>query len=224
MKSLIFQTPVKFKSLPGKDVKLWLALTRIMSDNVSFIDRTNSIVNPIRTITHPINSLPTVESSFNMSFDDCVIDRVKQIHQKHLELQVPIRIQWSGGIDSTSALMGFIDYLGIEAARSCVEIIMNHSSIMENPMVWEQIVRKENFKVINSSHFDTLLDGNSIIVNGECGDQVQGSEMLRYLYITFGDEGFDKPWNEDLLLGFVKSRSSSALLLPPGINDIDAKR
>ena len=224
MKSLIFQTPVKFKSLPSSDVQLWLAMTRVMSDNVSFIDRTCSINAPIRMATHPLNALPNVESDFNMSFDDCVIDRAKQIYQKHLDLQVPIRLQWSGGIDSTSALMGFIDYLGMEETSKCLEVVMNHSSIMENPMVWEQVIRKENFKIINSSHFDALLDSKAIIVNGECGDQVQGSDMLRYLYINFGDAGFDMPWTEDLLLGFVKSRSNSALLLTPGISDSDARK
>lgn len=223
MKSLIFQTPVKFKSLPQKDVKLWLAMTRIMSDNVSFIDRTGYITNPIRTTTHPLNALPSYSSDFNMTFDECVRERVQQILAKQDELGIPIRLQWSGGIDSTSALLGFVDALGMAEASKRIEVIMNHSTIMENPMTWEQVVRKENFRVINSSHFNQFLDGTAIIVNGEGGDQIQGSDMFRYLYTKFGNDGFSVKWNEDLLVDFVKARSSSDQLLPPGISDPDAK-
>lgn len=224
MKSLIFQTPVKFKTLDTPDVKLWLSLTRVMSDNVSFIDRTGSIVNPIRTSTLPMNALPTMDDNFSMSFEDCVIDRVKQIYQQHLDLQIPIRLHWSGGIDSTSALLGFVDYLGAAEAKKCVEIVMNHSTIMENPMAWEQLVRKENFKIINSSHFSELLDKTAIMVNGEGGDQIQGSDMMRYVYTKFGPDGFDMPWSEDFILQFIKDRSNSNLLLPSGISDNDARK
>jgi hypothetical protein len=224
MSNLIFQTPARFKDLESPDVKLWIATVRLFTDNVSFIDRSGVIVAPIKTSTHEINKIPMLDPSFNMSFEECVIDRVKEIYQQHLDFQIPIRIYWSGGIDSTTALLGFIDYLGISRAKEVIEIIMNHTTIMENPLVWEKCIRGQGFKIINASHFNETWDKKSLMVNGECGDQVQGSDLLKWLYIRYGADGFNRPWREDEIFNFVKDRSSSPVLLPSGIDDVTAKK
>jgi hypothetical protein len=223
MNQFIFYTPSVFKSLVHlPDVKLWLQTLRVSGDNIGSIDRTGTTINPIRTTTLDINKLPKFDPTFSMSFDECAINRAKEIYNQHQIKNVPIRLSWSGGIDSSTALLSFIELLGVKEASNCIEVVMTHASIMENPYIWEKIVRKENFKIVNASHFNESWNGGAIIVNGEGGDQVHGGDMPKHLFTLFGSDGLKMPMNEDNVYRFVKFRSNSPLIIAPGINHDDA--
>lgn len=217
MKSLIYYTPGRFKSISHyPDVKIWLAMFNIFNDNISFIDRTGTITAPVRTATLDQIKIPDIDQNFNLSFVDCAVDRAKEIYAKHRELQVPIKISWSGGIDSSVALLSFIDLLGVSEAKKCVEVVMTSHSIVENPYVWENIVRKENFKIINALQFDDQWDGSSIMVNGEGGDQIHGADIFRSLIRLYGPQSLTAPWNTDDIINFVKFRTN--------LTDVECKK
>ena len=223
MNQFIFYTPSVFKSLSHlPDVKLWLQTLRVSGDNIGTIDRTGTTIPPINTTVLDINKLPKFDTNFNLSFDECVANRAKEIYNRHLIKNVPIRLSWSGGIDSTAALLSFIELLGVKEASRCVEVVMTHASVMENPYIWEKIVRKENFKIINASHFNETLNSNAIVVNGECGDQIHGGDMPRALFTLFGADGLKMPVTEDNVYQLVKLRSNSPLIISPGIDHKDA--
>lgn len=208
MSSLLFYTPLNFKSLSHlPDVKLWLGMFKVFNDNVAYIDRTGVTINPIRCSTTDHIKLPVSDPTFNKTFKECALITAEKIYKKHLEHNVPIRVFWSGGIDSTAALLAFVELLGVEEARRAVEVVMTSRSILENPYTWEKVVRKENFIVHNALHFKEQWNGDCIIVNGECGDQVQGGEGYRNLVNIFGPDAITTPWNLDNLSKFVSTRS-----------------
>lgn len=223
MNQFIFYTPSVFKSMVHlPDVKLWLQFSRVSGDNIGTIDRTLTTIPPIKTTTLDINKLPEFDPNFNLSFDECAIKRAKEIYNQHLLKNVPIRLSWSGGIDSSAALLSFIELVGIKEASNCIEIVMTNTSIMENPYIWEKIIRKENFKIINASYFKETVNSDAIIVNGECGDQIHGGDMPRHLFSLFGSKGLSTPVTEDNVYQLVKFRSNSPLIIPAGINHEDA--
>jgi hypothetical protein len=207
MNNLVYYTPGSFNALSHlPDVKVWLGMFRVFTDNVSFVDRTNTITPPIRTETLAHNAIPVNDGTFNLNFDECAVARAEEIYNKHLEFGVPIRVHWSGGIDSSTALMSFIELLGVSRAKQVVEVVMTSNGLIENPWVWERIVRKENFKLIHSMHFAEKWDGSEIMVNGESGDQVHGVDIYRFLRRLYGPDSLTMPWTEGLIRQHVKTR------------------
>ena len=211
MKSLIYYTRSRFteiEHLPG--VKHWLTIYNVMPAGGSFVDRTNSIQLPVRTTTKACNALPLPQPGFNLSFRDVALLRAQEIYKKHQTLGVPIRVAWSGGIDSTAIITAFIELLGIEKARESLEILMTANSIIENPWVFERIIRKEKFKIVNMMHAANIINRSCITVNGEGGDQVHGTDAYRLLIRYFGTSAYSTNWTEDNIIGFIAARSPTA--------------
>lgn len=206
MSSLIYYTPSRFRSLTHlHDIKIWLAMFKLFREGMSFIDRSNIIQVPVKTTTLDNLALPDVNPSFNLSFGDCAINRANELYQQHKKLNVPIRLAWSGGIDSTAALVAFIELLGISEAKKCLEIAMTSASIVENPYVWEKIIRKEDFNIINTAHTTSNWGTDCIITNGEGGDQVQGGDIFRILVRFFGPNSLNDPWTYDKVFFHIKT-------------------
>jgi hypothetical protein len=212
MSTLISYIPGRFSlinHLPG--VKIFLGIFKIFNDNISFIDRSNIIIPPIKVETLNHIKLPELDPNFNLSFRDCAMARAEEIYKKHLEFNVPIRVGWSGGIDSSAALMSFIELLGVDKAKQVLEISMTEHCIVENPWVWERIVRKNNFTIINAMRFSEKWDGSEIGVNGECGDQVNGTDIYRALIKLYGQEALTMLWTPALIVNHVKTFTAGHL-------------
>jgi hypothetical protein len=209
MKKLIYYVPGQCKSLEHRpDAKIFLAIFKIFTDNISFVDRSNVIVPPIYTETPNHIKLPEPNPAFNLSFDECAIARAQEIYNKHLEHGVPIKLAWSGGTDSSAALMAFIELLGIQKAKESLEIVMTSNGIVENPYIWEKIVRKENFKLVNTMNFTEKWDGSEIMVNGEAGDQVHGTDIYRALRRMYGKESMTMLWTRERILQHIKWKAT----------------
>lgn len=209
MKKLVYYSPTRFNTLADQeDVRIWLTLFKIFSAGISFVDRTGLINIPIRTSTPARMALPTPNPVFNLSFGECAVNRAKEIYQQHTKLQVPIQLYWSGGIDSTAALVAFIELLGVTEAKKCLEIVMTSSGIIENPFMWEQIIRKENFKILNTYKTIENWSGNAIMVNGEQGDQVHGVDIYRILIQQYGEHALMIPWTPELIIRFIQFKAN----------------
>jgi hypothetical protein len=209
MKKLIYYVPSVFNSISHlPDVKIFSAIFKIFHDNISFVDRTNIITSPIHTETLNHIKFPEPEPSFNLGFDEVAIGRAEEIYKKHIEFGVPIRLAWSGGTDSSVALMAFIEYLGMEQAKKSIEIVMTSTGIVENPYIWEKIIRKENFKLINTTSFSEKWDGSEIMVNGEAGDQVSGTDIYRALRTLYGKDSMTMPWKREHIVNHIKWKAA----------------
>lgn len=212
MKKLISYIPERFTPLKdSQDVKIFLGVFKIFNNNISFVDRSNVILPPLHVDTVDHIKLPEPNPQFNLSFKDCALARAEEIYNKHLEFNVPIRVGWSGGIDSSAALMSFIELLGMNKAKQVLEITTTNQCIVENPWVWEKVIRKENFKVNNAMRFTESWNGAEITVNGEGGDQVHGTDIYRALVKLYGQDALTIKWTPELIINHVTKLTSGFL-------------
>jgi hypothetical protein len=184
------------------DVLLWKKLYKAVNANISFIDRTGFIKLPIKTAT-PVNLLlPKFTPNFNLSYTDCCQLQVKSLLQKQEQIDKPIRIMYSGGIDSSMVLTSFINELGLNECAKRLEIVMSTLSIDENPAMWEKILRRSNIKLINSLEFDQSVNPNYLLVAGEFNDQLFGSAMIKPLLKWKTAEELLKPRSLSILIEY----------------------
>lgn len=128
----------------------------------------------------------------NMSFADCC-------HQRALELLALNKdfyyIAYSGGIDSTTAIVSLLSTWPVEALKK-VRIFLTQHSITENPHFFSNYISQ--FKLLsfldNPSQF--LVGQNSIMIMGELGDQLFGADFLGITSQKFGDEALHKDFRE----------------------------
>ena len=110
---------------------------------------------------------------FNKTFEDCCMDTAKKLWS----LNKPIELFWSGGIDSSGALIALAE---TKSKSDVLNIRYTKESISEFPLMWEKIVKHLNNPISESQILDdTLFMNDDIIkVTGECGDQLFGSDAL----------------------------------------------
>jgi hypothetical protein len=174
-KSLIhynFRSLEKLPNVHPQLVKLWNIT------HVPLIDRTRSLEFPFEyEILSPI---PIHNHNFDKTFEQICLERAKQIWHESIAQERPIHVYWSGGIDSTCALISILrtahqDYL------DQITVHMNVHSQQEYPSFFETYIKdKLRFRLtgVSAGTFDT----NAINVTGELGDQLFGSMwMINYL-------------------------------------------
>ena len=104
------------------------------------------------------------------AFDDLVIRRATELW----DIGKPIRLWWSGGIDSTCALVGL---LHTRKLGDDLTVYLSTDSVKENPKFYDILV-KSRINIQWHSHADYIYDnvelwsGDSINVNGNGGDEL----------------------------------------------------
>ena len=132
------------------------------------IDRTGHF-NPFHISYDPI---PEVKE-FNKSWEECCMEAAKNLWK----LKKPIELFWSGGIDSSGALIALLE---TKSKSDILNIRYTQDSIDEFPLMWEKMVKDKNNPLPHKEMLDDLLFENHDIikVTGECGDQCFGSDAL----------------------------------------------
>jgi hypothetical protein len=133
------------------------------------VDRTGKF-NPFNMMYDPI---PTV-GKFNKTLEECCMDAAQNLWK----LGKPVELFWSGGIDSSGALIALLE---TKSDSDILNIRYTEESIVEFPLMWEKMVKGRNDPLPNKVMLDeTLFNNHDIIkVTGECGDQCFGSDALR---------------------------------------------
>jgi len=140
----------------------------------NLIDRTETI-----DFGHDIkivNTIPENYRNFNKSFADICDERGEEIKNK---TDKPISVLWSGGIDSTVAIVSLMK------AGAKVNVLYSQNSIDEYPnffkqyqnhplLTWEHDLRDE--------HFERWFDKDQLFVTGELGDQIFGSDKMMRIF------------------------------------------
>lgn len=119
--------------------------------------------------------IPTIPESWNRKFEDIVNQRATELWN----MDKPIRVWYSGGIDSSTALVALIrnklpcHELSVWMSKPCVE---------ENPTLYEKIKKCDITIQWNGKETifkDTSLwDGSTLNITGECGDPMYGTFVI----------------------------------------------
>lgn len=196
----------RFKRTDIAEFDTWSAIFNVINYNVSFIDRSNIIKMPIRTAIPSHLQLPAYDSNFSMTYEECCQNRVVDILKKQEELDIPIRLLYSGGIDSSMILISFIKQLGMQEAEKRIHITMSIDGIEENPWMWEKIIRRSKFNITTSEKHGGDWGTDRLLVGGEFNDQIMGSDLYRDMVRWKGNEILDQPWTPDLIFEFMLSK------------------
>ncbi len=157
--------------------------------------------NPFNMMYEPIPSTHT----FNKTFEDCCMDAAKELWK----IGKPIELFWSGGIDSSGALIALLE---TKSEDDVLSIRYTQESINEFPLMWEKMVKDRNDPLSDKEMLsETLFENHDIIkITGECGDQCFGSDALhKNLDRHAKDWETIFTWNKEDLLGTSSSDPTS---------------
>jgi len=176
------------------------------------IDRTETYIGPFNCeIRWPI---PTYNPNFNMSYREVCLLRAIQLADYAKSVNKKIRLYYSGGIDSGVILCSFIEALGLEETTKIVELAVTENSIRENFVLWDTIVRKNNFHLVSSAIATNIISKDYITLTGECNDQLFGSDKMMAFMVTLGEDAIYKKWETEHIEKFLVSGVSLRGLNP----------
>jgi hypothetical protein len=108
-----------------------------------------------------------------------------RIVREAMDANKKIQVLWSGGIDSTAALVGIIK---AGSTLSCLEkyvrVLLSQESIEEYPDFYARFVKTLRHRFVTAP-VTSHLDHTKLIVTGEHGDQIFGSARAA-AYVTDG--------------------------------------
>ena len=123
------------------------------------------------------NLTPIPKITTPLSIEECIEDSVFKLSVEDKN----IYILWSGGIDSTVALLGCWKYNRSLFTDDRITVLHSPSSIKESPFMYEWI-KKNNIKTIETNSVmnyikDDLKNqcASNLYVTGEIGDQIMGN-------------------------------------------------
>ncbi len=197
MKSVFFYKPSHVTApenmhLPG--MRRFAHYFRIYDGSVP-VDRTGTIHLPIHTkIAFPI----PIFQSFTRTYEEICNDRAREILAHAESKNLPIRVLYSGGIDSTTVIVSLLKNATNEQ-KERITVLLSEHSILENPNFFrEHILGKLNFA--SSEHFRYLLGAEAVFLSGEHNDQVFGSDIIGNFMKIVGPEYIHKPYNRQMFL------------------------
>jgi len=136
-------------------------------------------------------------SSLDLGFEAKILDPIPEISGEHSRFpdlcsQVassivalaedrsqPVRVLWSGGIDSTTALIALMRHTDRKSSEGQLEIVLSRESIEEYPLFYSRYIEGKYPVIEVTSAIPELLDTSAVYVTGEHGDQLFGSYLLK---------------------------------------------
>lgn len=134
--------------------------------------------------------IPRVDGYPRLSFAHCCEARAVELLAAHPQLH----IMWSGGIDSTSALVALLKALPTHEHDRLTVFLSSHS-IAENPSFYHRHIagRLAVRRVVGKAG---LYD--EVVVTGELGDQLFGSDLMLQCTRRLGFDSLAQPHAEVL--------------------------
>lgn len=122
---------------------------------------------------------PTPDST---SFAELADKKGKEIVDKAVSSGQDIRVLWSGGIDSTSAIVSLMKATQAMEKPPSIEVMHSEHSVAEYPVFYDRYIKDKLPTVPVDRPIAKMLDPKRINVTGEHGDQIFGSMLLdRYV-------------------------------------------
>lgn len=170
----------------------YLAACRFFS--CTLIDRTQTLdIGRLNfKVLDPLSNLQKTE----LSFGEVAILQAKHLLQLAQETNKKICVLWSGGIDSTVALVALIRVAQDKNQLEHIEALLSKESIGEFPSFFNKIIQKNiNYTLYEPPLYPLLEDKTKIFITGEHGDQLFGSDKAKYYVLS--EDAF-KPYSEIL--------------------------
>lgn len=208
MTSLIYKNPINaIKRLSGSDIDIWKDYYNFFNLATDIVDRTGLLELPVRTSTHNLCKLPKLRQH-NLSYDECCNTRANEIWKLSKQLDLPIGIMWSGGIDSTRVLVSFLSNFPLSELKDRVTIICSENSIIENPVFYRKFVLP-NFNLINSESVPWLFDKKLLLVTGELNDELFGSHRAKN-YLMSNPDRYTAKFDQARIFNYVHKSITNA--------------
>ena len=174
----------------------YIAACRFFS--APLIDRTETLDAGIGfEILDPLNDFSVSEKSFSA----ICAERAEAICKKSFVENRKIQLLWSGGIDSTLALVSIYKALEKCDGLENLEILLSIDSVAEYPAFFRDVIENNLTHIFFEPPIYDFLDERKIIVTGEHGDQLFGSDKVQHFMMT--NQAF-RPFEE--ILPFVIAR------------------
>jgi hypothetical protein len=173
---------LKTNNYPG--VSEWGQIYNLLALNVLLIDRSEKITLPFNFKLYDKFKMPEMDTSFDLTYEQCCDRRATEIYELSKELDKPIYIFYSGGMDSTLVLVSFLKVIP-ENDRDRLVLLMNTNSIKEYPHMYYTYIRGK-IKTVSSNNFSKYFDKSCILVGGEFNDQLFGSDIVKLVYQKYG--------------------------------------
>ncbi len=108
---------------------------------------------------------------FNKTFAEVCNSRASELVAKAVTNNTKINVMWSGGIDSTTAVVAFLR----NNFKQHIHLLLNEKSINEYPWFYENVIKREHISHSIVARPKDHLHYSCVNVTGEIGDQVFGS-------------------------------------------------
>lgn len=176
-----------FNGLPGIDK--WSLTRALYGHNGAMVDRTNTISTPFNTKTIEWLSMPTLESNFTKTLEQCCHEYARDIINQAILENKTITMMWSGGIDSTCMMSSFLSIANPDELTK-ITVLLNKDSILENTEFYQNhLIGK--IKCKDSNTWPSHINPSIIFLTGEGGDQLGWFGFTRYSELAFNELG----WN-----------------------------
>lgn len=156
----------------------------LIGANTSLTDRTGFIKIPFTVAAAPELKVPYGTA---LSLREATDLRVRELLNIQDQLNVPIHVYYSGGIDSSYVLSSLLSRMTPEAASERLVVAMTTESIFENPTLYQKFIRGK-IRVVPGDDFSKCLDLQKIVISGELGDQLFGSDIMMAAKSLFGED------------------------------------
>jgi hypothetical protein len=155
---------VKDRRFSSCDVDRFFALGLLFGAHL--IDRTGTLSNGLRMkVLHPI---PPLDPAFSMSIGEVIEGRCRELLAAHERLH----LLWSGGIDTTAVLAGFLRVATADDWRRKLSVHYCPRSLAEHPRFFERHIRPLPHHAPIEGHLRDFIDGSRVVVTGEPADML----------------------------------------------------
>ena len=145
-------------------------------------------------VLHPI---PPFDPSFNATLDESMLAHAKRLWAHATEKKRSIELLYSGGIDSTAVLVAMLQTApSKEHLTRVLRLKLAQRAITEYPLFFERYISNRIEYTLLDDNVDICehLDSEALIVTGELGDQLFGSNTMQRAIKT--GIPLDGPWQQ----------------------------
>ena len=192
-----------FKNKPG--VECWSSTRKIWGLSGSLIDRSGVVTTPFKTETLEWMKIPKADNNFSMTLEDCCFEHAREIIDLAVNNKKEIALMYSGGIDSTCALVSLLQ-VSRPAEKELITVLLNKDSILENPVFYKNFLLGK-IKCKDSNTWENYVNDKFILVTGEGGDQLFSNGFTRttdMIFTTLGWDTMRSSPNPDLMIKIFK--------------------